>query len=134
MSGRDLKKDALTKHKARSKAGKRKNDALPWEPKRSGNFFRNFGRGRGRVTQSDEVVAVSNQEGASEITPSNERSGVQDIIHGRPSFIQSTADTQISTLRLNCQEDGVVQISNILSTVVGQETAFHDFQAHFRKS
>ena len=31
----------------------------------------NFGRGRGRVTQSDEVVAVSNQEGASEITPSN---------------------------------------------------------------
>ncbi|EFX74995.1 hypothetical protein DAPPUDRAFT_108321, partial [Daphnia pulex] len=118
MSGRDLKKDALAKHKARSKAEKRKNDALPWEPKRSGNFFRNFGRGRGRVTQSHEVVAVSNQEGASEITPSNERSGVQDIIHGRPSFIQSTADTQISTLRLNCQEDGVVQISNILSTVV----------------
>ncbi|EFX71997.1 hypothetical protein DAPPUDRAFT_255017 [Daphnia pulex] len=42
----------------------------------------NKNRGRGRnVTQPDEVVTVSNQEGASEITPSNERSGVQDIIY-----------------------------------------------------
>ena len=32
------------------------------------NFGSNFGRGR--VTHSDEVVAVSNQETASEITPS----------------------------------------------------------------
>ncbi len=72
MSGRDLKKYALAKHEARTKAEKRKKDT---SPKRSGNFFRNFGRGRGRgrgrVTQSDEVVAVSNQEGASEITPRN---------------------------------------------------------------
>ena len=68
MSGRDLKLDSLARPKARTKAKKRKKDT---SPKRSGNFFRNFGRGRGRVTQSDEVVAVSNQEGASEITPSN---------------------------------------------------------------
>jgi hypothetical protein len=70
MSGRDLKLDSLARPKARTKAKKRKKDT---SPKRSGNFFRNFGRGRGRgrVTQSDKVVAVSNQEGVSEITPSN---------------------------------------------------------------
>ncbi|XP_046448739.1 uncharacterized protein LOC124197458 isoform X3 [Daphnia pulex] len=36
---------------------------------------------------------------------------MKEVVY-RISFIQSTADTQISALRLNCQEDGVVQISN----------------------
>ncbi|EFX65343.1 hypothetical protein DAPPUDRAFT_117336 [Daphnia pulex] len=46
------------------------------------HYKKNRGRDR-NVNQPDEVVTVSNQEVASEITPSNERSGVglQDIIH-----------------------------------------------------
>jgi hypothetical protein len=39
MSGRDLMKDSLTRHRARTKADKRKNYALQQEPKRSGNFL-----------------------------------------------------------------------------------------------
>lgn len=80
MSGRDLLKDSLARHRTRTKAEKRKNDSLQQERvrvKRSGNFFQNFGRNRGQnVTQPDEVVTVSNQESAgtaSEITPSNGR-------------------------------------------------------------
>ncbi|EFX66050.1 hypothetical protein DAPPUDRAFT_332591 [Daphnia pulex] len=72
MSGRDLLKDSLARHRARTKAEKRKNDALQKEQE--------VGRDR-NVNQPDEVVTVSNQEVASEITPSNERSGVQDTIH-----------------------------------------------------
>jgi hypothetical protein len=56
MSGRDLLKDSLARHRARTKAEKRRNDALQKEQvsvKRVGNFFHNFGRGKGRnVTQS----------------------------------------------------------------------------------
>nr|CAH0112055.1 unnamed protein product [Daphnia galeata] len=120
MSGRDLKLDSLARHKARTKAKKRKKDT---SPKRSGNFFRNFGRGRGRgrVTQSDEVVAVSNQEGDSEITLSNERSGVQDIIHS-VSLEQDIIEASI--LQLNKKKKEANQESQWKTRMKDKEDAW----------
>ena len=74
MSDRDVLKDSLARHRARTKAEKRKSDAVEQgqvSVKRLGNFFRSFGRSRGRNdTQSYQVVSASYHESASEITPS----------------------------------------------------------------
>nr|CAH0108882.1 unnamed protein product [Daphnia galeata] len=79
------------------------------------------GRGRGRVTQYDEVVAVSNQEGASEITPSNERSGVQDIIHS-VSLEQDIIEASI--LQLNKKKKEANQESEWKTRMKDKEDAW----------